>query len=133
MSGGLIAAAVIGIGGAAMAAETQRKAGSRAAGAQINANNLAIDEQQRQYDQTREDMAPFRQIGYDAAERLRARRTPTAGTDYMNQLHNPGMMGLGKVASPTRDVSGVTHNNGVSAPKHTEDSRSFLKKFGIEV
>lgn len=56
------------IGGAAM----QSRAAGRAASAQASANNAAIGEQRRQFDLTRQDMAPWLQAGTDALGRQQA-------------------------------------------------------------
>lgn len=74
-------------------------ASNRAAGAQERGNRNAIAEQQRQYDQTRADFAPFRQIGYDAASRLSSAASGDmsgffASPDY-NFRRNEGMRDIG--------------------------------------
>lgn len=63
-----VVAGVATVGGAAM----QSRAAGRAAGAQAAGNRAAIAEQQRQYDQTRQDMEPWRLAGADALQRQTA-------------------------------------------------------------
>jgi len=62
MSWGAIAGAAIGVVGSAMSNRSAGKGADAAAGAQY----AAIDEQRRQYDQTREDQAPWLAAGRDA-------------------------------------------------------------------
>jgi hypothetical protein len=66
MPWGAAIAAVGVIGGAAI----QSSAASKAAKQQRDATQLGIDEQARQYDQTREDLAPWRDTGAQAVHRL---------------------------------------------------------------
>lgn len=63
------------VGGAVIGGISQSNAAGRAASAQEQGNQLSIDEQRRQYDLTRSDFAPFREIGYGAAKRLNAAST----------------------------------------------------------
>lgn len=65
MPWGVAVAAVVG----AYSANQQKKGAQGAANAQAKANDAAIAEQRRQYDQTRQDMLPFLQGGYDAINR----------------------------------------------------------------
>lgn len=64
--------AVIGAVGTYLGGRSANKGAERGARAQEEANRLAIEEQRRQYDQTREDYTPFREAGYDALGRQRS-------------------------------------------------------------
>lgn len=55
-----------GVAAAAIGAAGSIYAGNKAAGAQKRANQSAIAEQQREYDQTRQDQLPFLQAGQNA-------------------------------------------------------------------
>jgi hypothetical protein len=66
-----VATAVIGAG--ALGAGATIFAASKAADAQKEAADKAIGMQQQQYQQTRSDLAPYRDAGVDAAGRLRSR------------------------------------------------------------
>lgn len=70
MSFAAVAGAVISVGGSMAAANQAKKGAQGAANAQAAAQQAAIDEQRRQYDLTREDMAPWRQAGAAALNRL---------------------------------------------------------------
>lgn len=48
------------------------KQADRAADAQVRASQMAVDEQRRQYDQTRTDYAPYREVGTGALNQLAA-------------------------------------------------------------
>lgn len=63
---GAIGGAVIGAVGSNMAANKQAGAAKNAAQAQLQAAQLATDEQQREFDQSRTDQLPFLQAGYGA-------------------------------------------------------------------
>lgn len=62
MSWGMVAGAAAGLVGNALSNRSSRRGADAAAGAQY----AAIDEQRRQYDQTREDMAPWLSAGRNA-------------------------------------------------------------------
>lgn len=64
----MVAAAVI--GGAVIGGVATGVAGSKAAGAQRDAATLANNTQERQYNQTRTDLAPYREAGYTALGQL---------------------------------------------------------------
>lgn len=63
-------AAVIGASAGLLGASMSSRAASRAADAQTQAADAAIAEQQRQYDTTREDFAPYRAAGTNALQQL---------------------------------------------------------------
>lgn len=77
----MVAAAAIGavatVGGAvaqasagSKAAKAQRQGAQQAADASERATQLQVEEQRRQYDQTRADYAPYRETGYKALDTL---------------------------------------------------------------
>lgn len=66
IAGALIGAAA-GIGGGILAANGAKSAANTAAAAQERSAQLGIDEQRRQYDTTRTDLAPWMQQGQDAS------------------------------------------------------------------
>lgn len=57
-------------GSAVVGGVVSSNASRNASNAQQRGSQNSIAEQQRQYDLTRADFAPFRQVGYDAASRL---------------------------------------------------------------
>lgn len=59
-------AVAVGVGGAVVGAVGSNRAAGKAADAQGAANQAAIDEQRRQYDQTRQDQLPFLNSAYTA-------------------------------------------------------------------
>lgn len=65
-----ITAAVIGAAGAVGGAAMSASGAKSAANAQARGQQAAIDEQRRQFDTTREDMAPWRAAGEGALNRL---------------------------------------------------------------
>lgn len=66
MSWGAVAGAVVGIVGGAM----QNSANKKGADAAANAQMMSVQEQQRQYDQTRQDMMPWIEAGRMGLNRL---------------------------------------------------------------
>jgi hypothetical protein len=71
-----------GLGGAALSANAAKKAAS----GQQKATDAAMAEQQRQYDLTREDQAPWREAGVDALGRLAGFVDPSMShQDVMNE------------------------------------------------
>lgn len=74
----MVAAAVI--GGAVVGGVATTVAGNRAARAQRDASRQATDAELQMYNQTREDLAPFREAGYDALKDIRAGQAP--GGDF---------------------------------------------------
>lgn len=89
------AVVVAGVGGAVIGS----KAAGKAADAQTSASNASIAEQQREYDQSRTDLAPWRTAGANALTRL---QTPIsnfqASPDYAFRQQQ-GMQGIEKSAS----------------------------------
>lgn len=74
------------IGSAVIGAGTSIISGNKAAKAQKDANNQAIAEQRRQYDQTRADYAPWRAAGEGALSRI----TGAMGGDKTQFTTSPG-------------------------------------------
>lgn len=70
MSWGLVAGAAITVIGGAVASNQANKGAKGAANAQERANQLAIEEQRRQYDQTRTDMMPWLNAGSGALSQM---------------------------------------------------------------
>lgn len=64
--------AVVGAIASNSAANKESKAAGNAAQAQLQASQQAIDEQKREYDQSRSDMQPFLQTGYGALDKEKA-------------------------------------------------------------
>lgn len=81
MSWGAVAGAAVGLIGGAL----QNRGAGKAADAQAHAQQLAIEEQRRQYDQTREDMMPWLQAGGGALNRL----TALSGGDFSGFYESP--------------------------------------------
>ena len=65
-------AAAIGAGGAVVSGLIGSSASKKASNAQTAADQAAIAEQRRQYDQTRADFAPYRSVGTGALDQLAA-------------------------------------------------------------
>ena len=78
MSGAVIAGSVISAGATAYAA-------SEAADAQTNASNRANARLQDQYNQTRDDLNPFRESGVSALQDLNERRNALTAPIVMDQ------------------------------------------------
>lgn len=68
LAGATIGSAAIGASSAKKAASAQASAAEKAADAQLEATRLTVDEERRQYDQSREDLAPYRETGYGALD-----------------------------------------------------------------
>jgi hypothetical protein len=75
------------LGGAVIGGVASMSAAGKAAGAQRDAANQANATQRYMYDQTRDDQAPYRELGYSALDRLRERMGLTVA--------NPSSMGMG--------------------------------------
>lgn len=80
-----VAAAVVSAAGAAYSADQQKKAGKKAGDSQVQAAQIAADEQRRQYDQTRSDMMPFHDAGVSALGRQEA----ILNGDYSGFMNSP--------------------------------------------
>lgn len=86
MSWGFVAVAAASVVGGAMSADASKKA----AKAQARGADAATAEQARQYDQTREDLAPWRNTGsqaLNALNRLFGFETPASGGYFSEQLY----------------------------------------------
>lgn len=78
---------VVGAAGAVMS----KQASDKAARAEQQGAQGSIDEQRRQYDQTRTDFAPYRKTGYAALDRLNALTLGKNGApDYSAFYKDPG-------------------------------------------
>lgn len=80
------------IGGIA-SADSARKAGNKAADAQMTSAQLGIDEQKRQFDAIQELLRPYNQAGTQSLgmqQSLLGLNGNTAQTDLINQLMNSG-------------------------------------------
>lgn len=72
MTWGAVAGTAISVVGGYLSKRSANKGARRGADAQAEANRLAIEEQRRQFDLTRQDMAPWLQAGSDALGRQTA-------------------------------------------------------------
>ena len=70
--GALIGSAIIGGGASLLAGNAQAKGASQAAALSAAAQDRATDEVRRQYDQTRTDLAPYRETGQTALQQYGA-------------------------------------------------------------
>lgn len=68
----MVGAAVVGGGMSMMAADTQAGAAENAAGMQAQATAMSVQEQRRQFDLMRSDMAPYRETGASALQQYGA-------------------------------------------------------------
>ena len=68
--------------GAVMGSDAQESAANTAASATRDASAESVAEQRRQYDQTREDFAPYQSLGTNAANRLAEREGISPRTGY---------------------------------------------------
>lgn len=109
-----ITGTVIAAGTALYSANQQKKAGERGAQAQIDAANMSVAEQQRQYNQTRADMEPFRQAGVGALSRQEQvlsgdysgfEKSP----DYLYALES-GIKGLDRSAAARGNLNSGGHS-----------------------
>jgi hypothetical protein len=103
MGGAAIVGGALSAKGAKDAAKAQQSASDSASANSLAAQQMAIDEQRRQYDTTRQDFAPFRDIGYGATNQLARlygiqmpaygsyRPQPAAPTQSQNNLVRPPM------------------------------------------
>lgn len=72
MTWGMVAGAAITVVGGALASNSANKGARKAADAQTAAAQLTVDEQRREYDQTRTDQAPWLQAGSGALTKQNA-------------------------------------------------------------
>lgn len=100
----MVAAAAIGAVVTVAGAGATIVAGNKAASATKKGAQLAADTSQRQYDQTREDYGPYRQVGYGALGKLAGMYgvTPTDvdGKPWAASLLLWGSVIQGTAASP---------------------------------
>jgi len=98
------------IGSAVVGAYGAKKAGE----AQVESGKGAIDEQRRQYDQTRTDYAPFRETGVNALADIEKLR----GGDYSNFMASPDYQfrlseGAKAIDRSGRPLSGAAVKEGI--------------------
>lgn len=90
---GIETAAIIG-GTSLISGYMGSQAAKKAAGMQADAARYAADLQQQQYEQSREDLAPYRDIGYTALKDITGMKpylTSQFGEDQMAQYLDPSM------------------------------------------
>lgn len=75
------------------------RAASRQAQAAREATQLQVDEQRRQYDQTRRDFTPYREFGYDALGQLQDPEGNFMRSNYYDFIREEGMRGIENRAS----------------------------------
>ena len=109
-----IAAAAITAGSAIIGGVLQSNAAGRAASKQASSTDRATDEQARQYDQTREDYAPYREAGKKALGQYETEiNAPVTSADVMSDPGyqfglSQGQLGLDrKAAAAGGRVSGA--------------------------
>ena len=109
-----IAAAAITAGSAIIGGVLQSNAAGRAASKQASSTDRATDEQSRQYDQTREDYAPYREAGKKALGQYETEiNAPVTSADVMSDPGyqfglSQGQLGLDrKAAAAGGRVSGA--------------------------
>ncbi len=108
--------AVIGAAASVIGSSMQSDAAGDAASAQSQSSAAAIAEQQRQYDQNRTDLAPYRTAGASAVTRLAA----LLGLDPAAGGFNPGSY----VPPGAQDLTGWAQARGYNLPENRDwDSR----------
>lgn len=114
MSWAMVGGAAISVVGGSMAANSQKKAAQGAANAQERGNELAIAEQQRQYDQTRQDQQPWMQAGQGALGEMQALNSGdfssfTNSPDYQF-ARDQGLQGLDRSAAARGSLGSGGHS-----------------------
>jgi len=112
-----IEAAIIGsaVVGGVMSSRAQSKAAKSAAGAQVEASEMSIEEQRRQFDEMKEMMAPFLEAGYGALEGLSPFRQ--AGAEAFEQQQ--ALLGLKGVAAQQEAIRSLE-----TSPMYQEQVRA---------
>jgi len=116
MPWGAAIAAVGAIGGAYI----QNKGAQDAADSQSAAQQAAIDEQRRQYDQTRQDLSPYMQWGGQAIPLL----SKLNAGDYSGFLNSPDYQAAFQQGQGAIDSSAASRG-GLFGGGHTKDSIAF--------
>lgn len=114
MSWGIVAGAAISVVGGAYGANQQKKAAQGAANAAADGQQLAIAEQQRQFDLTRQDMQPWMQAGQNALGQMQALNAGdfssfTQSPDYQFAL-DQGLQGLDRSAAARGSLNTGGHS-----------------------
>lgn len=109
-----VTGSVIALGSAAYSANQQSKAAQGAANAQAGGQQLAIGEQQRQFDLTRQDMQPWMQAGQNALGQVQALNAGdfssfTQSPDYQFAL-DQGLQGLDRSAAARGSLNTGGHS-----------------------
>jgi hypothetical protein len=120
---GVIATAVVG----AYTSNQQKKAGEKAAGAQEDAAHASIDEQRRQYDQTRLDNMPFLQAGQWAAPRYQ----DTLDGNYTDFYNSPDYLATQQQGVKAMDMSAAAHG-GLFGGGHSADLTKYGQQLGAQ-
>ena len=115
MSWGIVAGTAVSLVGGAYGANQQKKAAQGAANAAADGQQLAIAEQQRQFDLTRQDMQPWMAAGTSALAQMQALNSGdfssfTESPDYQFAL-TQGLQGLDRSAA----ARGALYSGGHSA------------------
>lgn len=112
-----VGAAIVGtsIVGGIMGSRAQKKAASSAAGAQIQAAEMSIEEQRRQFEETQRLMQPFLEAGYGALEGLAPFREAGA-TAFQQQQDLLGINGAAAQQAAIRQLE--------TSPMYTEQVRA---------
>lgn len=152
-----VAAAIAGaavVGGAATAisgskaAKAQKNAAATAAAASERGTQLQIEEQRRQYDQTRADYAPYRETGYKALDTLAGlygvggtRIDPTAALEATPGYQFQREQGLsaidransarGALASGGADKSRIRYASGLAASNYENFANRLAALAGV--
>src|SRR5574337_1080768 len=107
--------ALVGAIGSNMAANKQAGASKNAANAQLQATQQSIDEQRREYDQTRTDQLPFLQAGYGALDKESAfLNGDTSGFDKSPDYQFALSQGIGAL-DKSAAANGSLYSGGHSA------------------
>lgn len=136
----LAAAAVIGAAGSVYAANQASKANKKAIDAQTTAQQKSLDQQQRQYDTTRQDQMPYMQTGYKALDALATQYGLNApanqngstggGPDYTAYVaNNPDIAAEAKRVL-AQDPSQIGDRNGDGQINDTDYGQYHAQTFG---
>lgn len=101
-------------------AHQQKKGAERGAQAQTDASNAAIEEQRRQYDQTRSDLSPYMQFGQSAIPGL----TALNSGDYSGFLNSPDYLAARDLGQSQLDHSAAARG-GLFGGGNTRDTMKF--------
>lgn len=113
------------IGSAIVGGVSSSRAAKKAAKAQGAAADATVAESRRQYDQTRQDWAPYREFGYNALENLSdpqanfmvspgynfVRDQGIKSTDNAFSMRSPGGNAMKALADYTNNLASLEYNN----------------------